>query len=112
MEKISLRVPSRPEFVTTLRLVTASLAQMADFDVETIDDLRVCISEAVNYLLPINEEIGVEFALGEEDFTIEIDAEYEGAQEADQDLHRMILESLMDQVEYHKDGITLVKSRA
>ena len=112
MEKISLRVPSRPEYVTTLRLVTASVAQKLEFDVETIDDLRVCISEAVNYLLPLNEEIDVVFTLGEDKLSIEIDAEYQGAEEADQDLHCMILESLMDQVDYHKDGITLVKSRA
>ena len=63
MKAVALQIPSRPEYVTTLRLVTASIAQKMHFDIEAIDDLRVCVSEAVNYLLPSNEEILIRLSL-------------------------------------------------
>lgn len=109
MDTISLVLPSKPQYVTTLRLVTASVAQMLHFDIEAVEDLRVCISESVNYLLPYNEELKVRFDASDEELRIIIAANYEEAESDDQELHRMILESLMTEVDYREGNITLVK---
>jgi serine/threonine-protein kinase RsbW len=112
METISLTLPSQPEYVTVLRLVTASCAQILDFDVEAVDDLRVCVSEAVNYLIADNEEIHVDFEMEADQLAIRIQAENPERGDDQQELHQLILESLMDQVSYGPGEMLLIKKRA
>ncbi len=111
METVKLIIPSRPEYVTTLRLVTASLAREMGFDYEAVEDLRVCVSELVNYLLPFNDKLKVIYEEKEEGMKIRIKAEIKNEQSPEAVMSRMILESLMDKVSRGKDGIYLVKNR-
>lgn len=109
METVKLLIPSDPQYVTTLRLVAASIARKMNFDIDVIEDIRVCVSEAVNYLFPINKEIEIIFDESEEKLKVIIKAgktDSEGS-----DLHRMILESLMDEVDDFEGGLTLIKRR-
>lgn len=39
-------VPGKPEYVSTVRMVVSSLANAAGFDVESIEDIKVAVSEA------------------------------------------------------------------
>ncbi|WP_019133627.1 ATP-binding protein [Kallipyga massiliensis] len=111
METVSLVIPSDPMYVTTLRLVTASIAQKMGFDIEAVDDLRVCVSEAVNYLFPYNERIRVNFSEEDDRITIAILAQAPSEDSEESRLHRMIMESLLDGVEERKDGFVLTKGR-
>ncbi len=109
METVKLLIPSDPQYVTTLRLVASSIARKMDFDIDVIEDIRVCVSEAVNYLFPINKQIEIIFDESEEALKVIIKAgktDDEGS-----DLHRMILESLMDEVDDFEGGLTLIKRR-
>lgn len=111
MNQVELYIPSQAEYVTTLRLVTASIAQKMQFDMEAIDDLRVCVSEAVNYLLPFNERIRVRFQEEQDRLVIEIFATGEETQEEGYMLHRQIMETLLDGVETDNDTLRLIKLR-
>lgn len=108
MEQVRLTLPSKPQYVQTLRLVTASVANSLHFNIEEVDDLRVCVSEAVNYLLPYNKKIDVVFELDCEELTIHILAASSFPND-DDGLHHMILESLLDSVDENEDEIVLVK---
>lgn len=39
-------VPGKPEYVSTVRIAVSSLANAAGFDVESIEDIKVAVSEA------------------------------------------------------------------
>nr|WP_072514956.1 hypothetical protein [Ndongobacter massiliensis] len=114
MEKVSVRIPSKAAYVSTLRLVTSSLANAQGFDVEAVDDWRVCVSEAVNPLIAKNEVLDVDFILSPGALRIEIRAQQlsEEAEEVpEKDLHRLILDSLLDSYIEEGDCIILEKKR-
>ena len=49
MEKITITIPSNKKYIKSIRLFTASLASDLGFDIEQVEDLRVVVSEAINY---------------------------------------------------------------
>lgn len=112
MEVIRLSVPSKPEYVQTLRLVTASVANRLHFDIEAVDDLRVCVSEAVNGRIVLSGSVDVVFEADEDELRIRIlgGRDRTGDEEGD-DLSTMILQSLLDDVEETGDCLVLVKRR-
>lgn len=105
---VQLSIPSRPEYIPTVRLVTAAIANKEGFDVETVDDLRVCVSEAINYLFAYNQEIQITIEEGEDRMVLQISARL-GERPEDGQLQEQIMESLMDQVEISEEGIRLTK---
>lgn len=111
METVKLVIPSQPEYVITLRLVTASLARRMNFDYEAVEDLRVCVSELVNYLLPFNDELKVIFYEEEDYLKICIKANIQGEGSPAAEMSRMILESLMNEVSHSEGEIYLIKYR-
>lgn len=111
MKTVELRLPSDPEFVTTLRLVTASCARIVGFDVEAVDDLRVSVSEAANSLIERKEPICADFSMDENQMTITIPSVFTDQESRTQKLRRLILESLMDEVDYTDGAVHLVKNR-
>jgi serine/threonine-protein kinase RsbW len=48
---MTLSVPGRAEYVSTVRLAVSSLAAKSGFDIETIDDIKVAVSEACSNIL-------------------------------------------------------------
>jgi serine/threonine-protein kinase RsbW len=50
-EVIELTFPASSRFVRLSRLAAASVAAELDFDVESVDDLRIAVDEAVTLLL-------------------------------------------------------------
>ncbi len=111
MKTVELCIPSQPEYVTTLRLVTASVGQHMGFDFDVIEDLRICVSEAVNYLLASNERIAVHFEEEEDRLVVAIDAKTDETDMEGAELHHQIMESLMDTVEVSEERILLTKYR-
>ncbi|MCI6660345.1 MAG: hypothetical protein SOW48_04050 [Peptoniphilaceae bacterium] len=111
MDTIQLQVPSKPEYVTTLRLVTAAFARQLAFDVEKVEDLRVCVSEAVNYLLPDNESLTLILSESNEGMIIQIQAKRRETQGESDSLHHMILATLLDEVEESPNGIQMRMNR-
>ncbi len=46
MDNLKLIIPGKPEYVTMVRLATASLASVNGFDVDQIEDIKVAVAEA------------------------------------------------------------------
>ena len=60
MDTIKLRVPCKPEYVSTIRLAISSLANTVGFDIEAIEDIKVAVSEACSNIVAhstIGEEV-------------------------------------------------------
>ena len=48
---LKLCVPSKPEFVGTVRMAVAHVAAQVGFDIEAIDDVKVAVSEACTNII-------------------------------------------------------------
>ncbi|MDD3920866.1 MAG: ATP-binding protein [Eubacteriales bacterium] len=59
-ELVTLTLPAKAEYMVTVRLVAASLAGQAGFDVECVEDIKTAVAEACLLLFP---EEGTEAAL-------------------------------------------------
>ncbi len=105
---IKLTLPGHPEYQSMVRLTVAAIANTMGFDVETIEDLRVCISEALNFYL--GEETHIEYELHQEELRVFVHGEGEPFEHVtDTAMGKMILESLMDEVKINQEGIRFVK---
>ena len=60
MAVVELEIPSRPEYVAVVRLAVASLARQAGMEEETVDELRIALSEACTTAVMTHAEAGVE----------------------------------------------------
>lgn len=58
LDIINLTIPAKPEYVLTVRLAVAGIATRAGLDVESIEDLKVCVAEGC--ILLIGEDKTVE----------------------------------------------------
>jgi serine/threonine-protein kinase RsbW len=50
-DTLTLSVPGKAEYVSTVRLAVSSLAAKSGFDIETIEDIKVAVSEACSNIL-------------------------------------------------------------
>jgi len=46
IDRLTMSVPGKPEYVGTVRIAVAHAAGHAGFDIEAIDDIKVAVSEA------------------------------------------------------------------
>jgi anti-sigma regulatory factor (Ser/Thr protein kinase) len=65
MATVELEIPPRSVYVGVVRLAVASLARAAGLDEETVDDLKIAVSEAC-----ANAVLGLESAGGDEPIAI------------------------------------------
>lgn len=113
-DTLKLQLPGKPQYVSTVRMVIASLANSAGFDVEAIEDMKVAVSEACTNVVchgAGDEELyEVTFELTDEQFCISVQDQGEGYdmnqyQEPNLDcpkeggLGLFIIQTLMDEVE-------------
>lgn len=111
MEKIKLFIPGKADYVSTVRLTTASICNKIGFDIEVIEDIRVAISEACNMLID-SEQIEVEYQISDLGLKIFVslpESKIQYKTDIGSDLGRQILSSLVDKVEYTEDYISMFK---
>lgn len=108
MEPIFVRIPARPEFISILRLTASSLASSMDFDIEAIEDIRVCVSEACNNAILLGDNIEVSFYPHDDQLEIEV-SPFGSPDNAVHEMGVLIMRSLMDVVEEKEDGIRMQK---
>jgi len=63
-DRIELRLPPKPEYVGTARIVVAAFARHHDFPEDQIDDLKVAVSEAVTNAVRAHDVDRIEEAVG------------------------------------------------
>lgn len=108
MDHLSIKIPPKSLYLKSLRLFTASLASDIGFDIEAVEDLRVVISEAVNYKLT-DSDVTVNFSVDEKKLTIEVIGKDKDLDERALTMRDLILRELADQVDIAKDSITITK---
>lgn len=78
-EQIRLQIPSAPEHVVTARLVVGAVARQFGIEEETIEDLRVAVSEACNGAMNAisesnNGEITIDLEIRDERLAVDVTA--------------------------------------
>ncbi|MDO5690390.1 MAG: ATP-binding protein [Tissierellia bacterium] len=99
---IQIIIPSKPEYVSTVRLATSSMASHVGFDVEAIEDLRVAISEACNMMMA-GTDIKIEVKIDGNCMQITVekvdqDIQYNTGER--EEMGKLILSTLVDEVEF------------
>jgi len=72
---VELRIPADSAFVSVLRSTAAGLASRLDFDLSTIEDLRIAVGEACALALPEADEgssMTAEFYLSSRHLTVSV----------------------------------------
>lgn len=125
---ITIKLPSKAEYVSIARLAASVISNTVGFDVEEIDDIKVAVGEACNNAVlhgKSEEEVyEIAFKLSEEKVHIEVKDNGVGFDEdkyEEPDLNNLkgnglgiyIMKSLMDEVDIDADDqgtkLTMVK---
>ena len=112
---ISLRIPNKADYISLVRLTTSGIGNSMALDIDCIEDIKVSIGEAcINSLLKKTEEdIFIQYEIDEEKISISVSGAVENIPEDEESKERelglLIIESLMDQVEFDENGIIMRK---
>lgn len=105
MNTFSLRMPLNGEYMTTVRLTVGGLCSLAEFDVDTAEDYKVCVTESLLILQRSGfTHASVTFTVGEM-LSCKIEGEGEGipAPTAEDEISYALLSALLGKVDYQKD---------
>ncbi len=106
MEKFKISFPLESEYFTTVRLTTGGLCALADFDVDSIEDFKVCVTESLLILKRngfLNAEVS--FTVGEM-LSCEIVGVNQSGEVQDgfeDEISYALLNALLGQVDFKKD---------
>lgn len=106
MEKISIKIPANSLYIKSLRLFAASLASDLGFNIEEVEDIRVVVSEAVNYKLN-EEDITVNFYAEEKNLKVEVRGKDRELDPRALSMRDLILEELCDELTIEDEKIVL-----
>lgn len=108
MDNITITIPPKSIYIKSIRLFTASLASDLGFDIEQVEDLRVVVSEAINYKLS-DQEIEVVYTANEKELEIKVIGKDKSLDQRALDMRNLILEELADKVEISEGEIRIIK---
>jgi len=106
MYKIS--IPNKPENIALVRLTASFIASKMNFDIEEIEDIRVAVSEACNIQMGNTENLDINFIREEKEFIIKVKTVNLDMKNVNE-FAVMIIETLMDKVEFTEDEIIINK---
>ena len=113
---IELKIPSKLEYISIIRLTASSIANSMRLNIDEIEDIKVCISEACINVLNFSgaEEINIQFELKDEEISISINNVLENIGENNENekqgkMGLLIIKSLMDKVKFADKQITMIK---
>ncbi|MDD7766655.1 MAG: anti-sigma regulatory factor [Anaerococcus vaginalis] len=110
MDTISLIIPPKTIYLKSMRLLAASLASDIGFDIEEVEDIRVVVSEAINYKMS-DRNIKINFYTKENLMKVEVIGKDREIEEENLKIKQIILEQLADKVEVVEDKIILTKEK-
>jgi serine/threonine-protein kinase RsbW len=117
VDRIVLAFPPKAGFVSLARLTVSGVASQCGFDIDVIEDLKVCVSEVLNQLIAARcvspgTDLQVAFSLSGEALAIRIGAPglsggmlFSGEEDA---FALAILHTLMDEVDLSGEGADAV----
>lgn len=108
MDKITITIPARKIYIKSIRLFTASLASDLGFNIEEVEDLRVVVSEAINYKLS-DEDVKIEFLPEDKNLQIKVIGKDKSLDQRALKMRDLILKELADEVEITSGEIKITK---
>lgn len=115
-DTIYLSIPSKPDYISLVRLTTSSVGYNKGLSIDEIEDIKVSIGEACINSLQLGDKdtISIEFETYEDKIVFKVsdckevipDDFYDNRE---RELGIMIIKSLMDEVEFTEAGIKMTK---
>jgi hypothetical protein len=104
-------VPLRTRYASTIRMIAASLGADAGFTVDDIDDVRLGLDEVFSMLAERNEgeRVRTSFRVDGNELIARLTLESGPVDVEPDELATNILRSVLDQYEFTRDGVTLIK---
>ncbi|MBF1035967.1 hypothetical protein ACLGL2_06215 [Parvimonas sp. G1641] len=114
MDKIFVKIPSEKKYISTVRLSISSIANTIAMDIECIEDLKVSISEVMNLFVDESSFFEISIAVIEDKIEIEVlpDVSISEIQQKEENKFALlILENLVDKIEFKEKSVLLVKNK-
>lgn len=113
-DRIELLLPATRELMLVVRLATSGVVARAGLTIDVLDDVKMAVEEACMYMMtqvPESARLKLEFGLGEREIEVKVACETcascreaRDEEEAEMEVVRCILESLVDRVEICREG--------
>jgi len=62
-DRIALRLPCKAEYVSVARLTVSGIASRAGFDIDTVEDIKVAVSEVCSRLINTTDDSGRQYEI-------------------------------------------------
>lgn len=118
-DTVSVLIPLKPEYVSIARLTASGIASRIGFDYDTIEDIKVALSEVLGKIIamqPVDERITIDFEFLNDGLSIRFilsDQKITSLfDDEDDNFALAIISTLMDEVELQKKDhiiMTMVK---
>lgn len=115
-DKIDLLIPAKPDYISLVRLTASGIANNIGFNIDEIEDIKVCVGEACVNVINSNDvdEISTVYEVKGDRLTIKVKDVVEDIDEKSSNLQEarlglLIIKSLMDKVGFTEDGIEMTK---
>lgn len=111
-DKIIIKLPCKPEYVSVARLTVAGVANRIGFDIETVEDIKVAVSEVCSRIISVacssERQFEIWFGINAQKLTIRFSSDIDRINcifNDDEDgLGAAIINAFMDEVEYCPEG--------
>ena len=107
MDKFSVTLPLTGEYLTTVRLTTGGLCSLVGFDVDSIEDFKVCVTESLLILKRKGYTAAtIDFTVGEALGCVVRGENCVGEKEdsAEDEISRALLSALLGTVDFETDA--------
>jgi serine/threonine-protein kinase RsbW len=107
LERIELTIPGRPEYVAVVRLAAAAIAGRMSFTFDEIEDLKVAVGEVCSSaILSGTPKLQISFDVRPEQLDVTVSHTPPAAPRPrrEQDLDKLLVQVLMDEVVTTTDG--------
>lgn len=117
-DRIIMKLPCKPEYVSVARLTVSGVANRIGFDIETVEDIKVAVSEVCSRIISVagtsEKDYEIWFDISAQKLTIRFSSDIERINcifDDDEDgLGVAIINAFMDEVEYCPKGKSYILS--
>lgn len=107
MEKISIKIPANKKYQKSIRLFVAGLGSELNFNIEQIEDLKVLVSEAINYKMG-KDGLDLNFLVEDDSLALEVVGKDKKDDPRAIAMRDAILSALADEIETEGDLLRII----
>lgn len=115
-DKFHLDIPNKSDYISIARLTSSAICSNMKISIDEIEDIKVCVGEACNNIINNKEvlQIYIDFEMYKDKLLIKVRDVSEDTSENelegyDKELGLLIINSLMDEVNFTNEGIEMFK---